>query len=247
MGKSATRGRRKEQYPVVSQSVNNMVVMDDYRNHSNRKSVLNYNRTVSALNERQEALIQSILTNRISFGIGEAGTGKTYLAVRLALQLLAKGLYRKLYIARPAVEFGEKLGFIPGDGDAKLYPYLIPIYDILEEELGVQTTKALIAAKVIEVVPLGFIGGRTLKNAIIILDELQNATYAQIKLALTRMGENSKTIVTGDPKQNALKPGESGLMEVAKRLKEAPKIGAVFFETKDVVRDEIVQTVLEYL
>jgi phosphate starvation-inducible PhoH-like protein len=246
MGKSVTRGKRKEQSPVVSQGVSNMVVMDEYRNR-NRKSVLNYTRTVTARNERQEAMIQSVLKNRITFGIGEAGTGKTYLAVRLALELLAKGTYRKLYIARPAVEFGEKLGFLKGDADEKLHPYLLPIYDILEEELGVQMTETLKKAKIIEVVPLGMIGGRTLKNAIVILDELQNASYAQIKLALTRMGENSKMIITGDPKQNALKPGESGLMEVAEKLQHAPKVGAVFYQIKDVVRDEIVQTVLEYL
>ncbi len=247
MGKSATRSRRKEQCQVASEGVTNMVVMDEYRHRSNRKPVLNYSRTVSALNASQEAMIRSVLKNRITCGIGEAGTGKTYLAVRVALELIARGLYRKLYIARPAIEFGEKLGYFPGDGDDKLHPYLIPIYDILEEELGVQAVKALKAAKVIEVVPLGMIGGRTLKNAVIILDELQNATYAQIKLALTRMGENSKVIVTGDPKQNALKPGESGLMAVVTKLEQAPQIGVVYFKTEDVVRDEMVRIVLEYL
>lgn len=248
MGKSATRSRRKEQFSGVSESVVNMVALDEYRQRTGqKKTTLNYNRVVKALNKRQEDFIAGIETSRVTFGVGEAGTGKTYVAVCKALELLTRGPYKKLYIARPAVEAGERLGFMPGDGDAKLYPYLIPIFDVLEEEIGVQTLKSLRDAKIIEIVPLAFMRGRTLKNAIVVYDEMQNATYNQLKMALTRLGKGSKCIITGDPTQHDLKAGQSGLMPVCDRLRDAPGFDLVFFRKEDVVRDEVVETVLEYL
>lgn len=248
MGKNAVRGKRRDQQSVMSEGVANMVVMDEYRQRTGqKKTTINYTRRVTALNDRQGDFIASIETSRIAFGVGEAGTGKTHIAVCKALEMLARGLVKKIFIARPAVEAGEKLGFQPGDADQKLHPYLIPIFDILEEELGVQMVKTLRDAKIIEIVPLAFMRGRTLKNAAVIYDEAQNMTYSQFVMALTRLGKNSKCIITGDPKQHDLKAGQSGLLAVCEKLKPAPGVDIVFFRKEDVVRDEIVETVLEYL
>ncbi len=152
----------------------------------------------------------------MSIGIGSAGTGKTHLAVSTALKLVSSGQYDKIYIARPAVEAeGENLGHLPGSADEKLYPYLIPIFDILNDLLGCTVVENLCRRGVVEIVPLAYLRGRTLKDAVVILDEMQNATLGQFKMALTRLGSNSKCIITGDPTH--LKTTVRGKVDLQKR------------------------------
>ena len=195
--------------------------------------------------EAQEQYILSIEGNEITFGIGPAGTGKTFLAVAMALSQLKEGLYRKLVLARPAVEAGEKLGFLPGDYQAKVDPYLRPLYDALESLLEIDRVKKYTESDVIEVVPLAYMRGRTLDRAFIILDEAQNTTPKQMKMFLTRMGNGSKIVVTGDITQIDL-PGEmvSGLVEVIDILKGIKGIGTVFMSDKDIFRHRLVQQIV---
>jgi phosphate starvation-inducible PhoH-like protein len=252
MGKQAVRRKKGQQYQGQSDAVTNMVVMDEYRQRTERKTPLfTYRYKYQSRNERQDIMEKAINSNRnrVTFGIGAPGTGKTKVAVSCALKLLSTpgNKYDKIYITRPAIEAeGEKIGFLKGGIEEKMHPYFIPIYDILEEELGTELFENLLKRKVIEIAPLAFLRGRTLKNAIVILDEMQNATYAQIKMALTRIGENSKFVLTGDPSQSDRK-GVSGFMEAADKLRTAPGFTIVDFLEEDVVRDEMVKVVLEYL
>ena len=252
MGRSATRNKKDRHFQAVSESVTNMVGMDEYRQRTERKTPLfNYRYTFKSRNERQEIMEKAINSNRnrVTFGIGAPGTGKTKVAVSTALKLLSTpgNKYGKIYITRPAVEAeGERIGFLKGGIEEKMHPYFIPIYDILEEELGTELFENLLKRKVIEIAPLAFLRGRTLKNAIVILDEMQNATYGQIKMALTRIGENSKFVLTGDPSQSDRK-GINGFMEAANKLRTAPGFTIVDFLEEDVVRDDMVKVALEYL
>ena len=252
MGRSATRNKKDRHFQPVSEGVTNMVVMDEYRQRTERKTPLfNYRYTFKCRNERQEIMQKAINSNRnrVTVGIGAPGTGKTRVAVSAALKLLSTpgNKYDKIYITRPAVEAeGEKIGFLKGGIEEKMHPYFIPIYDILEEELGTELFENLLKRKVIEIAPLAFLRGRTLKNAIVILDEMQNATYGQIKMALTRIGENSKFVLTGDPSQSDRK-GVNGFMEAANKLRTAPGFTIVDFQEEDIIRDDMVKVALEYL
>lgn len=252
MGRQAVRKKKSHQFSAQSEAVTNMVVMDEYRQRTERRTPLfTYRYKFASRNDRQDIMLKAIFSNRnrVTFGIGAPGTGKTKVAVSAALKLVAEpgNKYSKIYITRPAVEAeGEKIGFLKGGIEEKMHPYFIPIYDILEEELGVELFENLIKRKVIEIAPLAFLRGRTLKNAIVILDEMQNATYGQIKMALTRIGENSKFILTGDPSQSDRK-GINGFMEAANKLRTAPCYTIVDFLEEDVVRDDMVKVALEYL
>jgi phosphate starvation-inducible PhoH-like protein len=193
----------------------------------------------------QERYIRSISENEIIFSIGPAGTGKTFLAVAMAISELKEGLYRKLVLARPAVEAGEKLGFLPGDFQAKVNPYLRPLYDAIESFLEVNRVKKYIENDVIEIVPLAYMRGRTLDKAFIILDEAQNTTPKQMKMFLTRMGNGSKIVVTGDITQIDL-PGNmrSGLVNVLSILRGIKGIGMVYLTEKDIFRHPLVQKIV---
>ena len=194
---------------------------------------------------RQQAYVASIPKNDIVFGIGPAGTGKTYLAVACAVQAFESERVSRIILARPAVEAGERLGFLPGDLSEKINPYLRPLYDALYEMLGVERVEKLIEKNIIEIAPLAFMRGRTLSEAFIILDEAQNTTPEQIKMFLTRIGYGSTVVVTGDVTQVDL-PGhtESGLKLVVKILKDIDGISFTQFKSGDVVRHPIVQKIV---
>ena len=194
----------------------------------------------------QRIYINELKSKDIIFGVGPAGTGKTYLAVSYATTLLKEGMIKKIILTRPAVEAGESLGYLPGDLKEKIDPYLRPLYDSLYDTLGFETTNDLINKEVIEIAPLAYMRGRTLENACIILDEAQNTTTKQMKMFLTRMGLKSKMIITGDISQTDLPKGvKSGLQQVIKILSKIKEIGVVNFDRYDVVRHPLVAKILE--
>jgi len=194
----------------------------------------------------QQEYIETINKRVLTFGIGPAGTGKTYLAVASAVQQLVSGEVEKILLVRPAVEAGEKLGFLPGDLSQKVDPYLRPLYDALFEMLGFKETNQLIERNIIEVVPLAFMRGRTLNDSFIILDESQNATVEQMKMFLTRFGFGSKVVVTGDITQIDLpKNTQSGLVHSLDVLKGLSEVGFIKFDSKDIVRHGLVQKIVE--
>ena len=190
--------------------------------------------------------VHSIHQHDINFGIGPAGTGKTYLAVACAVEALLKEEVSRVLLVRPAVEAGEKLGFLPGDLAQKIDPYLRPLYDALYEMLGFEKVSRLIEKNVIEVAPLAYMRGRTLNNSFIILDESQNTTCSQMKMFLTRIGFGSTAVITGDVTQIDLPKGtRSGLIHVGKVLEGINEIGFTYFEATDVVRHRLVQRIVE--
>lgn len=194
----------------------------------------------------QHKLVQTVYNKDMIFAIGPAGTGKTYTAVALAVQALKNKEVRRIIMTRPAVEAGENLGFLPGDMKDKLDPYLQPLYDALKDMIPFEKLSSYTEKGVIEVAPLAFMRGRTLDEAFVILDEAQNTTYAQMKMFLTRMGKNSKFIITGDPSQVDLPPKQkSGLREAITILRDVKDIGFIFLDDKDVVRHKIVREILK--
>jgi len=202
-------------------------------------------RPIEARNENQRRYLETIERCPLTFGLGVAGTGKTYLAVAAAVQSLRRGEVRRLIITRPVVEAGEHLGFLPGDLHQKLNPYMRPIYDALRDMVDMEDLVRLEEAGVIEVAPLAYMRGRTLSNAFVILDEAQNTTIGQMKMFLTRMGENSRVVVTGDPSQNDLPRGiRSGLLDAVQRLRGFDGIGVAEFDADDVVRHPLVARIV---
>lgn len=194
----------------------------------------------------QRKYIQAIRDNTISFGVGPAGTGKTYLAVAMAVRAFRAHEVNRIILTRPAVEAGEKLGFLPGDLQNKVDPYLRPLYDALFDMLGSENFARYVERQNIEVAPLAYMRGRTLDESFIILDEAQNTTHEQMKMFLTRLGFNSKAIITGDVTQIDLpNPGCSGLLEAVKVLKNVDDIGIIRFTEKDVVRHRLVQEIVK--
>jgi len=194
----------------------------------------------------QKKYIEAIRKSEIVFGIGPAGTGKTYLAVAMAVSFLMKGEINRIILVRPAVEAGEKLGFLPGDITEKVNPYLRPLYDALYDMLSFDKVVRLFQKGAIEIAPLAFMRGRTLNEAFIILDEAQNTTSEQMKMFLTRLGQNSKAVITGDITQIDLPdPKKSGLLEAIEILEGIPGITFVYFTKNDVVRHPIVQKIIE--
>jgi phosphate starvation-inducible PhoH-like protein len=189
--------------------------------------------------------VDAIKHNSIVFGVGPAGTGKTYLAVCLAVQAMKQKQVEKIILTRPAVEAGEKLGFLPGDLQTKVDPYLRPLYDALQEMLGLETYAKLMERGSIEIAPLAYMRGRTLSNAFIILDEAQNTTREQMKMFLTRMGDGSKMVITGDVTQTDLPEGtQSGLIQATKILSGIEGISIINLTAKDVVRNPLVMQIV---
>ncbi len=194
----------------------------------------------------QQQYLEAIQKHDITFGIGPAGTGKTYLAVVMAVNALKKREVGKIVLVRPAVEAGESLGFLPGDLQEKVDPYLRPVYDALDDVLGAETAAKYLERNQIEVAPLAYMRGRTLDEAFIILDEAQNTTPQQMKMFLTRMGMGSKTVITGDITQIDLPKGQnSGLMEAIKLLFDIPELAFCYLSGLDVVRHPLVQKIIE--
>lgn len=214
----------------------------------NRKAIGHsfHNKPIYAKTLKQQDYIDFLDKKDLIFSIGAAGTGKTYLAVCYAVTQLKKGNIDKIILTRPAVEAGESLGFLPGDLKEKVDPYLRPLYDALYDMLGVEAVSQLIEKQVIEIAPLAYMRGRTLENAFIILDEAQNATIDQLKMFLTRLGFNSKMIVTGDISQVDLPNSKrSGLKVSANLLKGLPEVGYIVFDRFDVVRHPLVAKIIE--
>ncbi len=204
------------------------------------------NDAIKAKTPGQSSYIQTAQKNDICFAIGPAGTGKTYLAVAIAVSALKKGVVNKIVLARPAVEAGESLGFLPGDFREKIDPYLRPLYDALDDMMPSDKLRSYIEKRVIEIVPLAYMRGRTLNNAFVILDEAQNATTGQMKMFLTRLGANSKSIITGDITQIDLPPKTaSGLVQAQEILSRIDGVGFVYLDKGDVVRHKLVKDIID--
>ncbi len=196
--------------------------------------------------DAQKAYVTSLFSNELAFGIGPAGTGKTYLAVAVGVSMFIEGHVDRIILSRPAVEAGEKLGYLPGDMKDKVDPYMQPLYDALNDFLPGKQVAKLIEEKRIEIAPLAFMRGRTLANAFVVLDEAQNATSMQMKMFLTRLGEGSRMVITGDRSQVDLPRGvTSGLHDAERLLKDIPNIAFNYFTAKDVVRHPLVAKIIE--
>jgi phosphate starvation-inducible protein PhoH and related proteins len=211
--------------------------------HRERKYVKN----VRAMSPAQQKLLNALDERAVTLALGPAGTGKTYLAIVKAVEALDSGKVGRVVLTRPAVEAGESLGFLPGDLEHKLAPYLRPLYDALTERLGTKRLKALVAENIIEIAPVAYMRGRTLNNCFVVIDEAQNCTYTQLKMLLTRLGWRSTMVLTGDPDQTDLLPGLSGLSDVAERLERVSEIAVVRLGEADIVRHPLVAGMLTVL
>jgi phosphate starvation-inducible PhoH-like protein len=208
-------------------------------------TVYSHKKVVKPSTKGQRRYVETMLANDLTFCIGPAGTGKTYLAVAVAVSFLKKKQIRRLVLARPAVEAGEKLGFLPGDLQAKVNPYLRPLFDALEDMMDFAQMKKFIELDVIEIIPLAFMRGRTLNEAVIICDEAQNTSPLQMLMVLTRLGRGSKMIITGDITQIDLGPGhKSGMVEAIELLRRIRGIGVVELTRSDIVRHRLVQNIV---
>ncbi|MFT3996646.1 MAG: PhoH family protein [Asticcacaulis sp.] len=206
-----------------------------------------YVKTIKAKSDGQAQLLTAIDEKNLVLALGPAGTGKTYLAISKAVEALEAGKVGRIVLSRPAVEAGESIGFLPGDMEDKLAPYLRPLYDALTDRLSMKRVKALMQEGLIEIAPVGYMRGRTLNNAFVVIDEAQNCTYTQLKMLLTRLGWNSTMIVTGDPNQSDLLPGLSGLASVAERFEALETVAVVNLKDKDIVRHPLVAQMLGVL
>ena len=206
-----------------------------------------YVKKVRPQSDNQKALLAALKEKSLTLALGPAGTGKTYLAIAAAVEALEDGKVARIVLSRPAVEAGESLGFLPGDLQEKLAPYLRPLYDALSERLGGKRLRSCLADGSIEIAPVAYMRGRTLNNCFVVIDEAQNCTYNQLKMLLTRLGWHSVMVLTGDPDQNDLLPGMSGFADIAQRLEPMPEIAVVRLGDKDIVRHPLVATMLNVL
>jgi phosphate starvation-inducible PhoH-like protein len=204
-------------------------------------------KTIVPRSATQIRYMEALARDEIVFALGPAGTGKTYLAIAKAVEALESGKVSRIVLSRPAVEAGESLGFLPGDLQEKLAPYLRPLYDALTERLGTKRLKAMLADGIIEIAPVAYMRGRTLSECFVVIDEAQNCTYTQIKMLLTRLGWRSTMVLTGDPDQTDLLPGISGLADIANRLEKVPEVPVVRLAEGDIVRHPLVASMLTVL
>ena len=243
MAKRATRIAASKNEPVVTLYPDqgwSPLGEDEHRDQS-------YVRKVRPQSDNQRELLKAIAENNLTLALGPAGTGKTYLAISAAVEAFDEGRVARIMLSRPAVEAGETLGFLPGDMQEKLAPYLRPLYDALSDRLGGKRLRSLLADGSIEIAPIAFMRGRTLNNAFIVIDEAQNCTYGQIKMLLTRLGWHSTMVLNGDPDQTDLLPGLSGLSDIANRLKALPDVAVVELDESDIVRHPLVASMLTVL
>ena len=215
--------------------------MTDDADHNRDKS---YIRKVCPQSDNQNVLLNAIDGHNLCLALGPAGTGKTYLAIAKAVEALEEGRVGRIILSRPAVEAGESLGFLPGDMEEKLAPYLRPLYDALNDRLGGKRLRAMLDDGAVEIAPVGYMRGRTLNNSFIVIDEAQNCTYGQIKMLLTRLGWHSTMVVAGDPDQSDLLSGMSGLADIADRLEVLEDVSVVRLIDRDIVRHPLVATLL---
>jgi phosphate starvation-inducible PhoH-like protein len=206
-----------------------------------------YVKRVKPRTEGQKVLMDSIADHALTLAIGPAGTGKTYLAISAAVEALDDGKIDRIILSRPAMEAGESIGFLPGDMHEKMAPYLRPLYDALGDRMGGKRVRQFMDDGTIEIAPIGFMRGRTLNNAFIVVDEAQNCTYQQLKMLLSRLGWNSTMVVTGDPDQSDLLPGMSGLSQISDRLAALETVGVVTLKASDIVRHPLVAEMLSVL
>jgi phosphate starvation-inducible PhoH-like protein len=215
--------------------------------HTNDDREQGYLKTIKPKSPGQAKLMEAIDEKNLVLALGPAGTGKTYIAITKAVEALESGKVGRIVLSRPAVEAGESIGFLPGEMEDKLAPYLRPLYDALTDRLSMKRVRALITEGAIEIAPVGFMRGRTLNNAFVVIDEAQNCTYVQLKMLLTRLGWNSTMVVTGDPNQSDLLPELSGLGPVATKLEAVGNIAVVRLEDRDIVRHPLVADMLGVL
>jgi phosphate starvation-inducible PhoH-like protein len=206
-----------------------------------------YVKNVRAMSAAQQQFMDAIDGQSVVLALGPAGTGKTYLAIAKAVEALEAGKVQRIVLSRPAVEAGESLGFLPGDFQEKLAPYLRPLYDALTERLGTKRLKAMLSDGIIEIAPVAYMRGRTLSECFVVIDEAQNCTYTQIKMLLTRLGWRSTMVLTGDPDQTDLLPGISGLTDIATRLERLPDVPVIRLAEGDIVRHPLVASMLTVL
>jgi len=206
-----------------------------------------YRRSVQPRSENQQTLWDAIAGHSLVMAMGPAGTGKTYLAIAAAVEALDRGEVERIMLTRPAIEAGEKLGFLPGDLTDKLDPYLRPLMDALTDRMGGKRLRKLMQEGTIEIAPVAFMRGRTLNNAFIVIDEAQNCTYGQLKMLVTRLGWHSTMVLTGDPEQSDLLDGMSGLADLANRFEPLDSIAVVRLQQEDVVRHPLVAEMLPVL
>ncbi len=230
-------------YPNVNKGEWNPLAEDPTHERGERRDQ-RYVKNVTPRSEGQKQLMEMIDRHNLVMALGPAGTGKTYLAIAKAVEAFEKGQVGRIVLTRPAVEAGESLGFLPGAMEDKIAPYLRPLFDSLSDRLGGRNLKTMMKNGDIEIAPVGFMRGRTLNNAFVVIDEAQNCTYTQIKMLLTRLGWHSTMIVTGDPDQSDLLPGISGLSDIAHRLEALDNVGVVRLRDKDVVRHPLVAEIL---
>lgn len=203
-----------------------------------------YLRKIRPHSDNQKTLMEAIDERNMVLALGPAGTGKTYIAIAKAVEALEEGRVGRILLSRPAVEAGESLGFLPGEMEDKLAPYLRPLYDALNDRLGGKRVRALLSDGTIEIAPVAYMRGRTLNNSFIVIDEAQNCTYGQIKMLLTRLGWHSTMVITGDPDQSDLLSGMSGLADIADRLSALPDVSVVNLKEQDIVRHPLVASML---
>ena len=243
MAKRATRVAASKNEPVVSLYPDqgwSPLGEEEHRDQS-------YVRKVRPQGDNQRRLLAAIEEGNLTLALGPAGTGKTYLAISAAVEAFDEGRVARIMLSRPAVEAGESLGFLPGDLQDKMAPYLRPLYDALSDRLGGKRLRGLLADGSIEIAPIAYMRGRTLNNAFIVIDEAQNCTYGQIKMLLTRLGWHSTMVLTGDPDQSDLLPGMSGLADIADRLRVLPDVAVVDLTERDIVRHPLVASMLTVL
>lgn len=239
----ASRYNRLDEEAIID------IVRGDPPKEVNAEGVIIYGQNgkpIAPRNANQTRMVRSFAQNDLTFALGPAGTGKTYIAIALAVHALKNKQCRKIILSRPAVEAGEKLGFLPGDMKDKIDPYLQPLYDAVEDMIPQQKLKEYMEAQTIQIAPLAFMRGRTLNDAVIILDEAQNTTRHQMKMFLTRLGMNGKMIITGDTTQIDLpRTVQSGLLQALRILKGVKGIGVIEYEKKDIVRHPLVQRIVD--
>ena len=206
-----------------------------------------YLKTIKPRSEGQKHLIEAIDNKNLTLALGPAGTGKTYIAVSKAVESLERGDVERIILSRPAMEAGESLGYLPGALEDKMAPYLRPLFDALGDRLGGKKVRQYMEDGIIEIAPVGFMRGRTLNNAFVVIDEAQNCTYQQLKMLLSRLGWNSNMVVTGDPAQSDLLDGLSGLYDIAMKLESNANIGSITLKQEDIVRHPLVAEMLDVL
>jgi len=233
--------------PNKSESVVSLYPQKEWNPLGEESRDQSYVRKVRPQSDNQRELLAAFQTHNLTVALGPAGTGKTYLAISAAVEAFEEGSVSRILLSRPAVEAGESLGFLPGDMQDKLAPYLRPLYDALSDRLGGKRLRALIADGSIEVAPIAYMRGRTLNNSFVVIDEAQNCTYGQIKMLLTRLGWHSTMVLNGDPDQSDLLPGMSGLADIANRLKALPDVAVVQLTESDIVRHPLVASMLTVL